>query len=418
MKCLAPILLSTAMLGCGSDAKPCDPTAPNTICTIAGNGGEGYDGDKGNALDATLYVPEDTIIAPDGELWISDFNNYRIRAVHADGKIDTVMGTGFIGDSPVVGQEAQCQALVASFNHTPSMVVHGTDVYFAAWHNSRVKKLDTTTMTLTNFAGIGARTYYAGDEGPAMMATLDLPSSITVAPNGNVAIMDQANQVIREVDQDGNIHRLAGMCMVDSDVQCAEGQAPTQCPFSNKWTCGDLGTECSNPCTPSYSGDGGPALEMRMAQPYGQAADPAGRMAYDNDGNLIFADSNNDRVRKIDTNGIVTTIAGTGVTGYSGDGGDGTLAQVNRPIDIAIGDDNSIYFSDTGNSCIRKIMTDGTISTVAGKCDPKPANRGFDGDGGPPSEALLNRPYGIDLHGKKLYISDSYNSRVRVVNLP
>jgi sugar lactone lactonase YvrE len=155
-----------------------------------------------------------------------------------------------------------------------------------------------------------------------------------------------------------------------------------------------------------------------MGQPYGQAADPAGRLVYDKLGNLYFADTENNRIRKVDTAGIITTIAGTGVAGYSGDGGPGHLAQINRPIDVEVGDDNSVYFTDVYNSCVRKVAPDGTISAVVGKCSGEPAERGFSGDGGDPLEAKLDRPYGIDLVGKKLYVSDSYNNRIRVVNLP
>jgi hypothetical protein len=122
--------------------------------------------------------------------------------------------------------------------------------------------------------------------------------------------------------------------------------------------------------------------------------------------------------RKIDPSGIITTLAGTGVAGYSGDGGPANQAEINRPIDVEVGPDNSVYFTDVYNNCVRKIDTAGIISTVVGRCDNTPAGRGFSGDGGPPLEAKLDRPYGIDLAGTKLYVSDSYNNRIRVVNLP
>jgi sugar lactone lactonase YvrE len=196
------------------------------------------------------------------------------------------------------------------------------------------------------------------------------------------------------------------------------GQVPTQCPGSNKLVCGSPETECTKPCTPGYGGDGAIALDARMAQPFGQSADPAGRITFDLAGNLIFADTDNNRIRKVDAAGIITTLAGTGVAGYSGDDGPAAQAQVNRPVDVETAPDGTIYFSDAFNSCVRKIDTSGTISTVAGMCSSNPKDHGFDGDGGSPLEAKLDRPAGIEIVGKKLYICDSYNNRVRVVNLP
>jgi serine/threonine-protein kinase len=132
-----------------------------------------------------------------------------------------------------------------------------------------------------------------------------------------------------------------------------------------------------------------------------------------------LSDTTNHRIRKVDPSGIITTIAGTGTAGYSGDGGAATAAQINHPVDVAIADDNSIYFTDVYNHCVRKIDPAGTISAVAGKChfSVNGHDGGFSGDGGPPLQADLNTPYGIDLVGKKLYVSDSYNNRLRVVNL-
>ncbi len=413
---LCVLLLGTGACGDGSDG-PCDPDEPNTICTIAGSGEQGYDGDDGPATGAVLYLPKDTDISPDGELWMLDFNNYVVRAIDSSGNIRTVIGTGVVGDSPAPGV-ASMPALQASFNHTSNLLFHDGYLYLAAWHNSRVKRVRLADMMIENFAGSGRRTFFDGDGGPAMTASLDLPSSVAVDPAGNIVIMDQANQVVRRVDGDGIVQTIVGKCVVDLFTPCAPGVQPLACPDSNKFACGDLATECELACTPSFGGDGGPALEARLAQPFGQSADPAGRIAYDHAGNLLIADSSNHRIRKVDTNGIITTLAGTGKSGFSGDGGPADQAQLNRPVDVAIGDDNTVYFTDVYNSCVRKIDPGGIISTVVGRCNPNPASRGFAGDGGSPLRAKLDRPYGIDLVGKKLYVSDSYNNRIRVVNLP
>ncbi|HEY4055614.1 MAG TPA: hypothetical protein VGM39_03360 [Kofleriaceae bacterium] len=412
----AAVLASLLLAACGSDDSACDPTAPNTICTIAGNGEQGLKGDNGPATEANFYIPQDTVISPDGELWIIDFNNYLLRAIDANGIIRTVGGNGDLGDSPPVGTPSM-PVTDAPFNHTTNMVFHDGYLYLAAWHNSWVKRVNMSTNMLENFVGGGKRLFYYGDDGPAISAAVDLPAAVAVSPQGNIAVMDSANQVIRIVDDNNVIHRLAGECIIDDVTTCAPGQEPTQCPDSDKTTCGDLTTECVKPCTPGFAGDGGPALKMRQAQGFGQMTDPTGRMMYDTAGNLFFADTDNNRIRKIDTAGIVTTIAGTGVAGADGDNVLATQATLNHPVDIATTDDG-VYFSDVQNNCIRLIDNAGTIHTVAGQCSNNPADRGFEGDGGDPLKAKLNRPYGIDVVGKTLYVTDSYNNRVRRVNLP
>jgi hypothetical protein len=423
---LMPMLVGFALGACGtSDSGVCDPAAPKTICTIAGQGTSGYGGDNGNALDAYLFWPQDTVIAPSGDVWIEDFNNYLVRAVSPDGMIKTVIGTGLLGDSPTAAQGDRCPALQADFNHTTSLVFNGDYLYMSAWHGSRVKRVNYGTMEVENFAGTGARTYFFGDDGPALNAALDLPTSVAIDADGNVAIMDQANQAIRQVDAAGNIHRIAGRCVIEQ-TPCAVGEVPRQCPNSEKFACGNLDLNCGKTgdvygtadCTLGFSGDGGPALDLRMGQEYGQMARPSGRIVYDLDGNLIFADSTNNRIRKINkSDGIVNTIVGNGTSGYAGDGGPAKAAEINFPVDVAIGPDNSLYFADFNNSCIRKVDPAGTITTVAGTCSPNPKDWGFSGDGGLPTEAKLNQPSGIDVVGTKLYISDTYNNRVRVVNL-
>jgi DNA-binding beta-propeller fold protein YncE len=198
-----------------------------------------------------------------------------------------------------------------------------------------------------------------------------------------------------------------------------------QCPDSTngpsgKFVCGDPAMYCSLPCTPGYGGDEGPALEMRMSQPFGQSATPAGRMAFDAEGNLYFADTANHLIRMIDTAGIVHRVAGQppvdGVPqyGYDGDGGQAIDALLNYPVDLAFGDDGTLYFTDVNNHCVRAIGPDGMVSTVAGVC----GERGFAGDGGPPEEALLTLPFGVHYANGKLYIADTGNSRIRSILLP
>ena len=160
---------------------------------------------------------------------------------------------------------------------------------------------------------------------------------------------------------------------------CPEGVEPTQCPDgengpSGKYTCGDPAMFCSKPCTPGYSGDDIPASEMRMAQPFGQSAAPAGRLVFDKAGNLYFADTSNHLIRMID----------------------GTL-----------------YFTDVRNHCVRAIDDKGIITTAVGKCGEK----GYDGDDGPADAALLNLPFGVEWADGVLLVADTGNSVIRRVQL-
>ena len=404
---------------CGSDPvePPCDPTVVGTICTIAGIGTSGYSGDDGLAIAARMSLPQDTMMIGD-ELFILDWNNHRIRKLQPDGMMRHVAGRGELGgtlDDPAN----------SDFNHPTGFVLDEARnrLIIAAWHNSKLRAVDLGTGEIVEIAGDGRRAYF-GDEGPALMSTLDLPASLAFAPNGDLVIMDQANQVMRRIDATGTIHRLAGRCVVETTQlggtgPCAAGVEPTACAApSGKFTCGPAPT-CMAPCTPSYGGDDGPALTLRMAQPFGQSADPAGRIAFDAAGNLYFADTSNSLIRKIDPGGTVTRVAGLAPvggmpqSGYSGENLAARDSKLDNPVDLAFDTDGTLYFSDVFNHCIRAIDPAGTIRTVAGRC----GMIGYSGDGEPAELATLKRPYGIDLAGDTLYISDTGNNVVRSVKL-
>ncbi|MEJ7596380.1 MAG: hypothetical protein WKG01_00605 [Kofleriaceae bacterium] len=401
------------LASCSDDV--CDPDSADTICTVAGNGTQAAPLD-GPARESPMDVPIDIAIAPHGELWVIDFNNYVLRAIDRTGTIRTVVGSGLLGTSPPAGVE-RVPALEAELSHNSDLVFHDGYLYLAAWHNSSIKRVRLSDMTLENFAGIGKRTYYDGDGGPALAAALDLPAALAFAPDGELAVMDQANQVIRAVDPAGIIRTIAGQCIADLYPACATGEEPTACAGSHKLVCGDPAYCASQTCSPAFAGDGGPALQARIAQPFGAAIMPSGHLAYDTAGNLLFNDTDNHRIRKIDPAGIITTVAGTGVRGYAGDDGAAAAAQLDAPADLALAPDGTIYFTDTHNNCIRKIDPGGTISRVVGQCSSDPDARGFSGDGGSPLDAVLDRPYGLHLAGDKLYVADSFNHRVRVANL-
>ncbi len=399
----------------------CEDPDVGIICTIAGSGGQGYSGDDGPALAAEFSLPQDTLMDPDGDLLILDWNNHRLRKLTPGGEIVHVAGRGELGgdlDSPA-NQD---------FNHPTNLLMDPDtgNVLIAAWHNSKIREIDLETGEVTDWCGDGRRAY-VGDgvdcsvTGPTAVA-FDLPAAITWDPDGNLIVMDQANQVLRKVDGDHNVTRLAGNCIIDQPVG-AGGPGPCDpedrlaCTGTAKMTCGVPANTCGLPCNPGYAT--GTAAELRMAQPFGQSADPAGRIAYDADGNLLWVDTENSLVRMLDAEGNDTIVAGLPPAegmqqkGYSGDGGPATEAKLNRPVDIAIDEDGTIYITDVFNNCIRSIDTDGVINTFAGVC----GERDFDGDGGPASEAHLKLPYGVSIAGDVMYIADTGNSRIRAVRL-
>ncbi|MCX5746808.1 MAG: hypothetical protein NT062_30415 [Proteobacteria bacterium] len=413
--------LGTSLLGCSDDTPaptPCDYSTPGTICTIAGDGKNGYSGDEGPATEARMSLPQDTLHDTDGTMFLLDWNNHRIRKVDNDGVIHHVAGRGELGgtlDDPAN----------ADFNHPTALVFDATHtkLIIAAWHNSKLRTLDLASGVISESCGDGRRAYF-GDDGDALASSLDLPASLAWDPAGNLIVMDQANQVMRSIDSNNKIHRYAGKCVIDAmpplgGGPCATGVDPVACPNnSGKFTCGNMAT-CSAPCTPGYAGDDGLAMSMRTAQPFGQSADPAGRIVFDAAGNLYFADTANALIRKITTDGMVHRFAGTapmaGVaqSGYAGDGGPALDAKLNNPVDLAFGPDGTLYFTDVYNHCVRGIAPSGTIKTVAGKCGVA----GYEGDGGPATEALLKRSYGLEVFDGVLYIADTGNQVIRAVRL-
>lgn len=425
-----PLTTLAAVAACDPDEpEHCDPDAPASICTIVGNGLNGYDHDADTtaipALKARMSLPQDTLTAPDGTIYILDWNNHRLRKFGDDGELTWVAGRGELGGSLDDPQNGD-------FNHPTNIIFDptGQKIVMAAWHNSKIREIDLATGTIVDTCGDGKRAYF-GDDGPAMTASLDLPASLAWNPAGELTIMDQANQVLRKIDKVGDIHLVAGRCIIDAPAPsgpgpCAEGVLPVQCPAgpngpSGKFTCGDPAMYCAMPCTPGYSGDDIPATEMRMSQPFGQSASPAGRIVFDPAGNLYFADTSNNLIRKIDPDGIVRRVAGKppqdGVpqAGYAGDGGLAVDALLNFPVDLALGDDGTLYFTDVRNHCVRAIDPGGVIRTVVGRCGEK----GFEGDGGPPEEALLSLPFGVEWLGDgTLLVADTGNSVIRKVHLP
>ena len=387
---LALLLILSA---CGET--PTGPSIPyGRIETFAGTGDAGKGPEEAPPLQALFYLPQDLTYGPDGRLYILDWNNHRVRVTNkasdktrqqnpryrgravAKDNVTTLIGTGELGDAPAG------RAREIGLNHPTHISFDPLGrLILTAWHNSMILRYDFATDYIEPICGTGERTY-SGDGGPAIQATINLPSATAFDPLGRMYISDQENQRIRMVDTDGTIHTVVGT--------------------------GD----------PGFFGDGGPADQARIYAPIGQAAPPTSRIATDEFGNLYLADTFNNRIRKVDyATGIITTIAGNGVLSFmtSAERDEGAAAldvSLNWPCDVAIDSEGRVFFADTFNHCVSYIDLDGALYTAAGQC----GKSGDMGDGGHPQSALLNRPYGIELDpDDNLYIADTRNHRIRLV---
>lgn len=330
------------------------------IATIAGNGSAAYSGDGGLATNASLNHPRGLAIDSNGNLYISDVDNHRIRLVTAAGIISTVAGNGLLGYSGDGGQ-----AVSASLADVTSLALDPAgNLYIADRGNRRIRKV-TPGGIISTYAGTGV-SGYSGDGGPATSAELNTAASIMFSA-GSLYIADSSSQRIRRVSSDGTITTIAG-----NGVK-------------------------------GFSGDGGPATSANLATPLG--------MAMDSPGNLYFADGDNNRIRRVSPGGVITTVAGDGVAHFAGDLGPAISASLNVPEDVAVDSAGNLYIADAGNNRVRKVPGSGIITTLAGT-----GTDGFSGDGGPATDATLSFPWGLTTNATgTVYIADRVNNRVRTV---
>ena len=332
------------------------------VTTVAGNGEIGFSGDGGPAVEARLKLPQGVAVDGSGALYIADTWNRRIRRVDGSGIITTVAGSGGRGYGGDGGP-----AVRASLNVPAGVAVDGLgNLYIAESEQNRLLRVDTSGI-ITTMAGNG-EIGFSGDGGPAVEAWLNTPLGVTVDEVGNVYIADWGNHRIRRVDGSGIITTIAGI--------------------------GERG----------FSGDGGPAVEARLWHPEGATVDGGG--------NLYIADWGNHRIRRVDGSGIITTIAGIGESGFGGDAGPAAGAWLNTPLGVAVDTSGKVYIADTYNDRVRRVDGSGIITTVAGT-----GESGFGGDGGPAGEAQLDSPRGVAVDGSgNLFIADANNGRIRRVN--
>jgi sugar lactone lactonase YvrE len=330
----------------------------NIIKTIAGNGTSGFSGDGGYATNSSLAGPQNVAVDGVGDLFISDTGNNRIREIGTNGIITTVAGS-ILNDGDYATNATINSANGIAFDSAGNL-------YIADSYNNRIRKIDTNGI-ITTVAGNGIPAF-AGDGNSATNASLYHPNDIALDTWGNLLIADSYNQRVRKVDTNGIISTVAGTGLR------------------------------------GFSGDGGAATNARLSTFYGVAVDGIG--------NLFIADSLNNRIRHIDTNGIITTVAGSSSSGFSGDGGVATNAAINEPWDVTMDSAGNLFIADFFNRRIRKVDTNGIISTVAGN-----GTFTYSGDGGVATNASLSIPRALTVDSVgEFFIADSNYQRIRKVN--
>ena len=343
-----------------------------TITTIAGTGLLGRSGDGVPAASARLWWPASLAVDGSRNVYFSEVGNSRVRKVDTRRTLQTVAGTGRAGFSGDGGPATSAQLSIGSGSNDPAGVaIDGQgNVYIADPGNSRVRRVNAAG-TISTFAGTGQRGY-SGDGGPATAARLDSPVGVAVDRHGNVYIGDSENDRVRRVSPSGTITTLAGT--------------------------GKHGS----------SGDGGPATLADLATPTG--------VAVDGNGNVYIAEYPTDRVRRVSPGGTITTFAGrahaaNAPNGFSGDGGPAISAELDYPVAVAVDGKGNVFIADLFNSRVRKVDAAGTITTYAGN-----GGKGFSGDGGPATSAQVSWPVGVAVDGKdNVYIASG--NRVRKVTL-
>jgi len=393
-------------------------TPTGNISTVAGTGYAGYSGDGGPATSAQLHSPQGLAVDSKGNLYFADSLNFRIRMVTTTGIISTVAGGGAASG---LGDGGPATSAVLGFSTGPTSVALDAagNLYIADSTNNRVRVVTPAGFIFT-VAGNGSA-IYSGEGGLATSAQLPGPRSLAVGTSGNLYIAD--TQSVREVSPMGIISTVAGSKSPGDSgdggpATSAQLYAPRGMVFdrSGNLYVSDESDNCVRKVTPAGlistvagnqtrgdSGDGGPATSAQLASP--------GYLAFDSIGNLYIADQGNGRVRKVTPAGIITTVAGTGTSGYSGDGGTATSAQLRSPSGLAFDSAGNLLIADEPCNCIRKVTPAGIISTIAGD-----GTYGYSGDGGPATSARLNGPGGIAFDSSgNLYVADSKNNRLRKV---
>lgn len=332
------------------------------ISTVAGNGTYGYMGDLAPATAAEIASPTGVAFDSVGNYFFADFGNHCVRKVSVGGIITTICGNGTSGVSGDGGPAS------AALLYNPCDVAFDAagNLYIADQNNYRIRKISSTTGYISTYAG-GGGTVPTEAGIPATSANI-FPAGICLDAAGNVYIADGLRNKVFKITPAGMAYSIAGT---------------------------GIG---------GYGGDGGPATAAKLFSPPTVALDAAG--------NIYIADNGNGCIRKIDGAGNISTVVGTpGTLGYGGDNGPATSAVLNRPNYLIFDASGNMFISDGINNRVRKVNTAGTITTFAGT-----GVGAFFGDGGPASAAQISYPRGLQIAATgDFYICDAGNNRVRKV---
>ncbi len=334
--------------------------ATGDIYVVAGTGKSGFSGDGGSAMNAELRVPSTTVADGKGQLYVVDTSNNRIRLISPEGIIRSIVGNG-----QRIYSEDGLDALKTALLTPSSVFVDRTGIiYFSEWSGHRVRRVDPDGRIWT-VAG-NEQSGYVGEELNAIETSLGTPSRIFIDGQGRLYISEWSANRVRRVGRDGTINTVAGNGKAD------------------------------------FGGDGGPATDASLRSPNG--------IFVTDDGILYIADLGNNRIRRVTPDGIITSVAGDGIPEWAGDGGPASIARLNRPSGVFVDARGDLYIADSRNKRIRRIDADGIISTVAGGGQTAPHSFG------PATQSLLRSPSDVFVDAKgDLYITDGSISMIRRV---
>ncbi|MET7390587.1 NHL repeat-containing protein [Streptomyces sp. NPDC005529] len=336
--------------------------------SVVGTGHAGFNGDNQPATQAQINTPCGVAFDPNGILHFSDSYNNRVRRVDPNGIITTVAGTGipgFNGDNQPATQAQINTPCGLAFD--PNGILHFVDSA-----NHRVRRVDPNGI-ITTVAGTG-NLGFNGDNQPATQAQINHPCAVAFDPNGILHFSDSYNNRVRRVDPNGIITTVAGTGI------------------------------------PGFNGDNQPATQARLHGPDG--------LTFDGHGSLYIADPGNNRVRRVDVNGVITTVAGTGFPGFGGDNMPAVAARLNAPNAVVFDAQGALCISDLRNSRVRRVGQDGIITTIAGTGAYAVAGSAA-GDGEPPARMSLQNPESLVLAPDgSLYIADGDHHQIRRIPRP
>jgi sugar lactone lactonase YvrE len=383
-------------------------TSDGVIANYAGSGTIGASGDGGYAIAANINL-QNIALDPQSNLLIADGGNYRVRLVAASNQfISTVGGNGLIAYNPT------------------NLFTTGNQVYFSDSTAARIRQFNVSSgaASVAIVAGNGQVTFDAADD-TAVTARLNAPRGLTRDTAGNIYFADSKNQVVRQITPEGALVTLAGD---NVNIDTGDGGLATAAQLSgpvdvavnstgNLYILEQLGNRIrvitkNNGNIAEYAGTGVPGTPSSpTGSALGQPMNGPQGMTIDSSGSIYYADTGNNLIRKITTDGNVATVVGTGTAGYTGDGGSALSATVRNPTGVAVDSFGNIFIADTRNNVIREVGADGIIATIAGTGSP-----GYNGDGTPATNYALNQPSAVAIGPScSVVVADVSNQRIRQI---